>query len=146
MLQRTFWFPRWVRFCYYDYLRRNFTRRSKFTTACTFSNCFFFQSDNIFTTLVMTKWYNFNCANRKTFLLMLCNSMEPINLNFSKEIAINYRLGVAVRKFSENVRNSDLLLFVCRFSKRYTRPSQFSINKQNKIKETKKLLTKFSFH
>ncbi|KAJ3657159.1 hypothetical protein Zmor_016181 [Zophobas morio] len=53
------------------------------------------ESDNIFTTLVMTKWYNFNCANRKTFLLMLCNSMEPINLNFSKEIAINYRLGVA---------------------------------------------------
>ena len=101
MLQRTFWFPRWVRFCYYDYLRRNFTRRSKFTTACTFSNCFFFQSDNIFTTLVMTKWYNFNCANRKTFLLMLCNSMEPINLNFSKEIAINYGLGVTVRNFQK---------------------------------------------
>ncbi|XP_063914243.1 uncharacterized protein LOC135130753 [Zophobas morio] len=56
------------------------------------------ESDNIFTTLVMTKWYNFNCANRKTFLLMLCNSMEPINLNFSKEIAINYRLGVAIFK------------------------------------------------
>ena len=101
MLQRTFWFPRWVRFCCYDYLRRNFTRRSKFTTACIFSNCFFFQSDNTFTTLVMTKWYNFNCANRKTFLLMLCNSMEPINLNFSKEIAINYGLGVTVRNFQK---------------------------------------------
>ncbi|XP_063914733.1 uncharacterized protein LOC135131113 [Zophobas morio] len=56
------------------------------------------ESDNTFTTLVMTKWYNFNCANRKTFLLMLCNSMEPINLNFSKEIAINYGLGVTIFK------------------------------------------------
>ncbi|KAJ3657161.1 hypothetical protein Zmor_016181 [Zophobas morio] len=56
------------------------------------------ESDNTFTTLVMTKWYNFNCANRRTFLLILCNNMQPIKLDFSRDIAINYRLGVAICK------------------------------------------------
>ncbi|KAJ3657162.1 hypothetical protein Zmor_016182 [Zophobas morio] len=56
------------------------------------------ESENTFTTLMLTKWYSFNCENRKIFLLMLCNSVKPINLNFSGEIAINYRLGMAICK------------------------------------------------
>ncbi|KAJ3657157.1 hypothetical protein Zmor_016181 [Zophobas morio] len=56
------------------------------------------ESENTFTTLMLTKWYNFNCENRKIFLLMLCNSVKPISINFSGEIAINYRLGMAICK------------------------------------------------
>ncbi|XP_063914688.1 uncharacterized protein LOC135131087 [Zophobas morio] len=56
------------------------------------------ESDNTFTTLMLTKWYNFNCENRKYFLIMLGNSLKPINLSFSAEIAIDYRLGMAIGK------------------------------------------------
>ena len=89
-----------------------------------FLSVFFFQSENTFTTLMLTKWYNFNCENRKIFLLMLCNSVKPISINFSGEIAINYRLGMAVGICADEVRN--IIFSICRFAKRYIRQFQFS--------------------
>ncbi|KAJ3657117.1 hypothetical protein Zmor_016145 [Zophobas morio] len=56
------------------------------------------ESENTFTTLVMTKWYDFNNENRKMFLLLLCNNIKPISIDFTGEITVNYRLGMAISK------------------------------------------------
>jgi hypothetical protein len=57
---------------------------------------------------MIPKWYTWNKRNRKTFLIMLSNSVAPIKIKFTENVAINYALGMSV---SEDGRQFKTLSF-----------------------------------
>jgi hypothetical protein len=46
--------------------------------------------------LTEQKWYNWNSKNKKMLLIALCNSLEPVKIEFFALLPINYASGVAV--------------------------------------------------
>ncbi|KAJ3657237.1 hypothetical protein Zmor_016249 [Zophobas morio] len=56
------------------------------------------ESDNIYNRLMSTNWYQWKGNNRKILAVILCNSINPINLKFTDSFAINFRLGMAICK------------------------------------------------
>jgi hypothetical protein len=46
--------------------------------------------------LTRKKWYNWNQNNKKMLLIALGNCLEPMKIEFSATLVINYDSGVAV--------------------------------------------------
>ncbi|KAJ3664098.1 hypothetical protein Zmor_008294 [Zophobas morio] len=55
-------------------------------------------SDNILDCLVSIKWYHWNDANKKLYLMFLKNSLKPFKIKFTENISVNYRMGVEILK------------------------------------------------
>jgi hypothetical protein len=53
------------------------------------------QSDQIFDVLVSCPWYNWNLKNRKTLLICMANSMNPLCFCFAG-MTLGYKLTVNV--------------------------------------------------
>ncbi|CAH1369726.1 unnamed protein product [Tenebrio molitor] len=54
------------------------------------------ESDKMLSTFMIPKWYTWNKRNRKTFLIMLSNSVAPIKIKFTENVAVNYALGMSI--------------------------------------------------
>ncbi|EFA02840.1 odorant receptor 281 [Tribolium castaneum] len=48
------------------------------------------------TLLGKIEWYYFNDSNKKNYLVMLINLMQPWKIKFSEEYAVNYELGLGI--------------------------------------------------
>jgi hypothetical protein len=53
------------------------------------------QSDQIFDVLVSRPWYNWNLKNRKTLLICMANSINPLSFCFAG-MTLDYKLPVTV--------------------------------------------------
>lgn len=42
------------------------------------------------------KWYYWNRENKIIYQIIISNSRAPFNIKFSKNVSINYKLGIAV--------------------------------------------------
>ncbi|KAJ3664094.1 hypothetical protein Zmor_008290 [Zophobas morio] len=55
-------------------------------------------SDNIFNCLIDVKWYHWNEANKKLYLMFLQNSLKPFKIKFTENISVNYKMGLEIIK------------------------------------------------
>ncbi|KAJ3664096.1 hypothetical protein Zmor_008292 [Zophobas morio] len=55
-------------------------------------------SDNIFNCLIDVKWYHWNDANKKLYLMFLQNSLKPFKIKFTENISVNYKMGLEIIK------------------------------------------------
>ncbi|CAH1369782.1 unnamed protein product, partial [Tenebrio molitor] len=51
------------------------------------------ETEKIFVALTEQKWYNWNSKNKKMLLIALCNSLEPVKIEFFALLPINYASG-----------------------------------------------------
>ncbi|CAH1380177.1 unnamed protein product, partial [Tenebrio molitor] len=50
------------------------------------------ESENMFLKFTATEWYTWNIRNRKTLVLILMNTAQPLRLKFSESFVINFDL------------------------------------------------------
>nr|XP_015834420.1 PREDICTED: uncharacterized protein LOC107397732 [Tribolium castaneum]XP_015834421.1 PREDICTED: uncharacterized protein LOC107397732 [Tribolium castaneum] len=54
------------------------------------------ESENVVNSLNSVKWYTFDENNKRNYIIMLVNTMQPYKLKFSENFSINYSLGVSI--------------------------------------------------